>query len=204
MRLTLVLIGTCVLAIGSLARAQTTPDPSPNQFIDVSEEPHETIPLEKLIVYPESARRSGLEGAVTLDALIGKDGSFEKVTVLKSDYDVFKDAAIDAMMREKFTPARQNGIPLKIWITRTIHFRLNGGKGPPNFNQNQKQSNLVNRNQALFNFRKFIGINLDSARDFVRRFGALQETAESGGIHLHSETPSSTSGRTTVDGIVGD
>ncbi|SRR5579883_120770 len=101
-------------------------DPSPDEFIDVSEEPHEIQPLEKLVQYPEVARRSGLEGKVTVQALIGKDGHVEKVEVLKSDYDIFKDAAINAMKSAKFTPARQNGTPLRIWITRTINFRLNG------------------------------------------------------------------------------
>ncbi len=100
-------------------------DPQEGAFIDVSEEPHEIQPLEKLIQYPEVARRSGLEGNVTVDALIGTDGRVEKVNVLKSDYDLFKDAAVQAMMKARFTPARQNGTPLKIWITRTIHFRLN-------------------------------------------------------------------------------
>ncbi len=99
-------------------------DPSPDDFIDVSDEPHEIQPLEKLIQYPEIARRSGLEGKVTVQALINKDGSVEKVDVLKSDYDIFKDAAIQAMKSAKFTPARQNGTPLKVWITRTINFKL--------------------------------------------------------------------------------
>jgi len=103
----------------------TEADPNPDDFVDVSDEPHEVQPLEKTIVYPEIARRSGLEGKVTLQALIGKDGHVEKVEVIKSDYDVFKDAAITAMKNMKFTPARQNGTPLKLWITRTINFRLN-------------------------------------------------------------------------------
>jgi protein TonB len=99
-------------------------DPSPDDFIDVSEEPHEVQPIEKLIQYPEVARRSGLEGTVTVQALINTDGSVAKVEVLKSDYDLFKDAAIEAMKKAKFTPARQNGTPLKIWITRKIIFKL--------------------------------------------------------------------------------
>jgi periplasmic protein TonB len=99
-------------------------DPSPDDFIDVSEEPHEVQPIEKLIQYPEVARRSGLEGTVTVQALINTDGTVAKVEVLKSDYDLFKDAAVDAMKKAKFTPARQNGTPLKIWITRKIIFKL--------------------------------------------------------------------------------
>ncbi len=99
-------------------------DPSPDDFVDVSDEPREIQPIEKLIQYPEVARRSGLRGSVTVQALIGKDGSVEKVEVLKSDYDLFKDAAIEAMKKAKFTPARQNGTALKVWITRKIDFKL--------------------------------------------------------------------------------
>jgi periplasmic protein TonB len=99
-------------------------DPSPDEFVDVSQEPEPIQPIEKLIQYPEVAKRSGLEGSVTVEALIGKDGSVEKVNVIKSDYDLFKDAAIDAMKRAKFTPARQNGTPLKVWVTRKINFKL--------------------------------------------------------------------------------
>ncbi len=99
-------------------------EPSKDEFIDVSEEPNPIQPIEKLITYPEVAKRSGLEGKVVVQALIAKDGHVEKVEVLKSDYDVFKQAAIDAMLKAKFTPARQNGTPLRIWITRTISFKL--------------------------------------------------------------------------------
>jgi protein TonB len=99
-------------------------EPSKDEFIDVSEEPEPIQPIEKLIVYPEVAKRSGLEGKVVVQALIGKDGRVEKVEVIKSDYDMFKQAAIDAMKNAKFTPARQNGTPLRIWITRTISFKL--------------------------------------------------------------------------------
>ncbi len=100
-------------------------DPQEGAFVDVSQEPQIITPLEKLIQYPQVARRSGLEGSVTVDALIGTDGRVEKVHVLQSDYDLFKEAAVAAMMKARFTPARQNGEPLKVWITRTIHFRLN-------------------------------------------------------------------------------
>jgi protein TonB len=99
-------------------------DPGMDDFVDVSEEPTPVEPLEKLIQYPEVARRSGLEGTVTVSALIGKDGRVDSVVVLKSDYDLFKEAAISAMKRAKFTPARQNGTPLKVWTTTTLHFKL--------------------------------------------------------------------------------
>ncbi len=99
-------------------------NPGIDDFVDVSEEPTPIQPLEKLIEYPEIARRSGLEGNVSVSALIGKDGRVDSVVVLKSDYDIFKEAAINAMRKAKFTPARQNGTPLKVWTTTILHFKL--------------------------------------------------------------------------------
>jgi TonB family protein len=125
MRHILVLSAAFLLSVSTRAFAQSIPNPSQDVFVDVSEEPHETVPIEMLIVYPDSARRIGLEGTVKLQALIGKDGRVEKVEVLKSDNDIFKNAAIDAMKRETFTPAKQNGTPLKLWIVRQISFKLN-------------------------------------------------------------------------------
>ncbi|HEX5317034.1 MAG TPA: energy transducer TonB [Candidatus Kapabacteria bacterium] len=206
MRRTLILMGVCLLSVVSLARAQSTPDP--NQFVDVSVEPRETIPLERLLIYPESARRSGLEGAVTLDAVIGVDGRVEKVNVLKSDYDVFKDAAIDAMMRERFTPALQNGTPIKIWITRTIHFRLHNDEGPYRLNREQSlSSNVGKENRPRINFRTIIGSNLDSARDLFKIWGDVEEDKENDGTHLHVKSrPGFANGRfrVTADGIAND
>jgi TonB family protein len=141
MRNILVLTAIFILSFSGHAFAQSTPDPSQDQFIDVSEEPHETVPLEKLIVYPDSALRNGIEGKVTLQALIGKDGSVEKVEVVKSDNAIFNDAAIDAMRREKFTPGNLNGTPLKLWITQTINFRLNPVGPSLDDNQTKDSSN---------------------------------------------------------------
>lgn len=100
-------------------------EPKEGDFVDVSDPPTEITPIQKLVVYPEVARRSGLEGDVQADILIGKDGHVKKVHILKSDYDIFKQAATDALMKATFTPARQNGTPLDVWTTEVIHFRLN-------------------------------------------------------------------------------
>ena len=100
------------------------PEPGIDDFIDVTEEPAPIKPIESLVEYPETAKRSGLEGKVIVAALIGKDGSVEKVVVQKADYDIFKQPAIDAMMKARFTPARQNGNPVRVWLSKTITFKL--------------------------------------------------------------------------------
>jgi TonB family protein len=90
----------------------------------VGNEPQPVSPLEKLIHYPEEARKNGIEGKVTLQALINRDGSVAKVELLKTTDSIFDEEAIRVMKSARFIPAEQNGTPLKIWITRTINFRL--------------------------------------------------------------------------------
>jgi protein TonB len=107
-----------------LSNIKDEPEPGIDDFIDVTEEPAPIKPIESLVEYPETAKRSGLEGKVIVAALIGKDGAVEKVVVQKADYDIFKQAAIDAMMKARFTPARQNGTPVRVWLSKTITFKL--------------------------------------------------------------------------------
>ena len=206
MRLIFLLSAALLLSVSPHALAQSTPDPSPNDYIDVSQEPAELEPLESLINYPEVARRSGLQGKVTVDVLIGKDGRVDSVIVLKSDYDIFKDAAIDAMKHAHFTPAKQNGTPVKVWITRQINFRLKDGGGSFNGSSNPNEGNSNYRQSEShphFNFRNLVGINLDSARGFFKMFGDIGETKDADGIHLHAENTQARIAR-SADAIVGD
>ena len=99
-------------------------EPDPEEFISVDVEPQPIQNLQSLVVYPEVAKRSGLEGKVIISALIDVDGKVLKTRIEKSDYDVFKQPAIDALMKARFTPARQNGEPVKLWYTVPISFKL--------------------------------------------------------------------------------
>jgi len=74
-------------------------------------------------VYPETARVSRSEGAVILQIVIGRDGSVEKVTVIKAD-PLFEAAALDAVRRWKYRPAMYNGRPVRVYQTVRIVFTL--------------------------------------------------------------------------------
>ncbi len=87
--------------------------------------PRPLIPFERLLEYPEVARRSGMQGSVTLCLLVDSDGTVGDVRVLKASHDIFRKAAIDAAHRESFQPAMRTGRPVPVWVTETIHFRLN-------------------------------------------------------------------------------
>jgi TonB family protein len=94
-------------------------------FKELTREPQALVPIERLIHYPELARRLGRQGKVTLQALINTNGTVSKVKILESADTIFDAEAIRAMKSETFSPAFYNGTPLKVWITRTINFRLN-------------------------------------------------------------------------------
>ncbi len=105
-------------------QVKATKQTDEDEYVDVSEEPVPLASVESLIKYPEDAKKHGLEGVVIVEALIAKDGHVEKVNVLHADHDIFKQAAIDAMLKTKFKPALQNGTPLRLWITRWVKFQL--------------------------------------------------------------------------------
>ena len=75
-------------------------------------------------IYPEIARKAGLEGKVFLKFLVAKDGRVSNVTVLKGQ-EIFRQAAIDAILQFKFKPAQQNDKPVNVWMTQPMTFRLN-------------------------------------------------------------------------------
>lgn len=200
MRLASPFIAAIILTIGTSLRAQTN-DPSPNQFIDVQQEPTEKQPIERLIEYPEIARRNGLEGKVTLQALIDTDGFVNKVEVLHSDYDIFKDAAISAMKRAKFTPAMSDGTPLKVWITRNINFKLDVPR------RISPAQNEEPQNHPRYTFGNMIGLNLDSARELFHIWGdSITETSEHDGLHLFTVSRPGFANNQfaiTIEGIMG-
>lgn len=101
-------------------------EPNRDDFVSVEVEPTPIDNIQSLVEYPDVAKRAGLEGKAIVSALIDKDGRVIKVEVDKADYPVFADAAKKAMMKARFTPARQNGEPVKLWYTLPIVFKLSG------------------------------------------------------------------------------
>jgi TonB family protein len=92
------------------------------QFVD--EEPKAQSDVQSLIVYPDVAKRNGIEGKVILSALIGLDGRVQKVEVEQSDNSLLNDAAREAVLKARFTPAICKGEPLRMWVSQVLNFRL--------------------------------------------------------------------------------
>ena len=76
-------------------------------------------------VYPPRCRRLGIEGTVRVRVLVGERGRPLEVVVGKSSGDPSLDeAALDAVRRWRFEPARRDGAPIRAWATVPIEFRL--------------------------------------------------------------------------------
>ena len=76
-------------------------------------------------VYPEIARRAGIEGTAWVRIWVGKDGLAKKAEVMKSDADLFNQPSIDAALEWVFTPAVMNNGPVSLWVAIPFRFRLN-------------------------------------------------------------------------------
>lgn len=99
--------------------------PSRDACVDIQEEPTMLDTLSKLIVYPQKAKRKGLEGSVKLDVLIGKDGSAERIEIDRTTDSIFIEPAVTAMKKMHFSPAKEDGMPVRVWWTIPVNFTLN-------------------------------------------------------------------------------
>lgn len=78
-------------------------------------------------VYPEAARKEGIEGVVILEATADAKGQVEKVKVLQS-VPVLDQAAIDAVKQWIYEPLILNGKPTPVVFTVTVRFTLDNKK----------------------------------------------------------------------------
>ncbi|MCE5271866.1 TonB family protein [bacterium] len=78
--------------------------------------------------YPEIARKTGMKATVWVKLWITKEGKVKQVVVVKSDNDLFNQAAIDAAKECLFTPAVGAAGPVAIWVTFPYQFSLRGGR----------------------------------------------------------------------------
>jgi protein TonB len=100
-------------------------EPDAYDFVPVEKEPYIDIKeLQRKVVYPDLAKRAGIEGKVSIRVLVGKNGMPKKHIVESTDSDLLNDAAIKAVMTSQFTPAIQNNQPIDCWVSIPIVFRL--------------------------------------------------------------------------------
>ena len=75
--------------------------------------------------YPTTAIENGIQGRVTVQFVVKKDGSVDDVTVLHGvDSALDQEAIRVCKTLPKFIPGKQNGQPVNVWFTLPIIFNL--------------------------------------------------------------------------------
>ena len=76
-------------------------------------------------VYPQLARRRGIEGVVVLKFVVNQIGEVEKEIQIVESVPILDDAAIDALRRWRFSPGRdRDGNPVRVLLEIPIRFTL--------------------------------------------------------------------------------
>ena len=100
---------------------------APTYFVAVEEMP-EPIggikAIQEKIVYPEIAKRAGVEGKVYILAFVDENGNVTKTQIIKGIGAGCDEAARDAVLQTKFKPGKQRGTPVKVQVSIPIVFKL--------------------------------------------------------------------------------
>jgi len=133
--LTLLTLSAC-FAFPAFARAQATPTPPEMDTVSrvfTKVEVESEFPggiqawikfLNSHLVYPKEAIRKKIEGRVMLQFIVDKDGTITNVLALSGD-PLLQQAALDALAQSpKWTPAKQDGKPVKSYKKQPITFHL--------------------------------------------------------------------------------
>jgi protein TonB len=111
--------------------------PPPKEEIEETQEPTYFVAVEEMpepigglkgiqekIVYPELARRAGVQGKVYIRAFVDEKGNVTNAEVVKGIGGGCDEAALDAILKTKFSPGRQRGKPIKVQVTIPVLFKL--------------------------------------------------------------------------------
>ena len=117
--------------------ANVAPPPPPEEKKAASEEPQYFVAVENMpepiggiaaiqnkIVYPEIAKRAGVEGTVYIKAYVNKKGIVTKAVVLKGIGAGCDEAALKAVKETKFKPGSQRGKPVNVMVSIPVVFKL--------------------------------------------------------------------------------
>ncbi len=99
-----------------------------NIYFIVAEEMPEPIggiaEIQKKIVYPEIAKRAGVEGKVYVLAFVNEQGTVTDAKIMKGIGAGCDEAALDAVKKTKFKPGKQRGKPVKVQVSIPVVFKL--------------------------------------------------------------------------------
>lgn len=117
---------------GTLAATPAKLQASEGDLVDLASVAEPPVPLKAVDpVYPPSAQRLGVEGSITVNALIDEKGNVIDTGILKGIQDDkgLGRAAETAIRKWKFLPAKKDGVNVKVWKPFVIVFKAAGKIG---------------------------------------------------------------------------
>ncbi len=99
----------------------------PAYFVAVEEMPEPIGGIQAIqekIVYPEIAKRAGVEGKVYVLAFVDENGTVTKAQIIKGIGAGCDEAAKEAVLKTKFKPGKQRGTAVKVQVSIPIVFKL--------------------------------------------------------------------------------
>lgn len=76
------------------------------------------------LIYPEKARRAGIEGRVIIQFVVSKTGRVKNAKVIRGIGGGCDEAALEVIRKAEFSPGKQRGRPVPVQISQSITFRL--------------------------------------------------------------------------------
>jgi protein TonB len=80
--------------------------------------------IQSKIVYPEIAKRAGVQGRVFVKAFVDESGNVNKVELLRGIGAGCDEAAMAAVQQTMFKPGKQRGKPVNVQVTVPVLFKL--------------------------------------------------------------------------------
>lgn len=133
------------------AQTNSSPEPSPNEFIMVEKEPVvlNMDELKQMIGYPPQASEREIEGKVIIRILLDEEGNYLKDTVLRDPNPILTKAVRDKINLIRFEPAIQNKKPVKFWFTIPFEFKLRNSTAQYGLNSQGQSIKFYNLKDAL-------------------------------------------------------
>ena len=75
-------------------------------------------------VYPDSMRRDGVSGVVSVVFEVDEKGNVTDPKVQKSSNHEFEQPALDAIVKWKFKPGLKDGVPIKMKLSIPLKFSV--------------------------------------------------------------------------------
>ena len=104
-----------------------TGDDSDIEFVEYDAPPMPVggfIAIQKNLIYPEPARKAGIEGRVLVYVQIDSSGRMTTARVVQSPDESLDQAALAALEKTVWQPAKKETRPVSVWIAIPVDFKL--------------------------------------------------------------------------------